>query len=77
MRYPIWLFMFVFVIPPSQLHAVLTGGARIEPVEKRVTVSQLAPSSHIQVTPVRASFRAVSRPDCVRGSVVEVGCKPV
>lgn len=38
MRYPLWMFLFVFVMPPFAAHALLTGKARIEPLENRVTV---------------------------------------
>lgn len=38
MRYPIWMFMFLFVMPPFAAHALFTGAARIVPMEKRVTV---------------------------------------
>ncbi|HWJ87264.1 MAG TPA: hypothetical protein VNS12_04260 [Pelagibacterium sp.] len=27
MRYPLWLFLFVFIVPPFALHAVLAGKA--------------------------------------------------
>lgn len=30
MRYPLFLFVFVFVIPPFAVHALLTGRAVIE-----------------------------------------------
>lgn len=42
MRYPIWMFMFVFVMPPFAAHALLTGAARIVPAERRVTVVRQA-----------------------------------
>jgi hypothetical protein len=29
MRYPLWAFLFVFVIPPFTAHALLAGGARV------------------------------------------------
>lgn len=40
MRYPIWMFLFVFVMPPFAAHALLTGKARVEPIESRVTVTR-------------------------------------
>jgi|GEM_PF-3080941 len=45
MRYPIWMFIFAFVMPPFAAHALLTGAARIVPVEQRVTVVRLAGES--------------------------------
>ena len=30
MRYPLWAFLFVFVLPPFTVHALLSGAARIE-----------------------------------------------
>lgn len=29
MRYPMWLFLFVFIVPPFALHAVLAGKASV------------------------------------------------
>jgi len=40
MRYPIWMFMFVFVIPPFALHAWATGQAKFDTLERRVLVSE-------------------------------------
>ena len=31
MRYPLWTFFFLMVLPPFALHALLVGKARIEP----------------------------------------------
>lgn len=42
MRYPIWMFMFAFVMPPFAAHALLTGKAQIEAPERRVTVTRPA-----------------------------------
>lgn len=28
MRYPLWVFLFIFVLPPFTLHAALSGKAR-------------------------------------------------
>lgn len=30
MRYPLWAFLFVFMLPPFAAHALLTGGARVD-----------------------------------------------
>ncbi len=46
MRYPLWMFLFVFVMPPFAAHALLTGKARIEPLENRVTVTRQSVPEH-------------------------------
>ncbi|MEQ8447719.1 MAG: hypothetical protein RIB57_17700 [Pelagibacterium sp.] len=42
MRYPLWAFLFVFLLPPFALHAALAGKAEFEahpaPVERTETV---------------------------------------
>lgn len=42
MRYPLWAFLFVFLLPPFALHAALAGKAEFEahpaPVERTKTV---------------------------------------
>ena len=30
MRYPLWAFFFVFLLPPFAAHALLTGSARLD-----------------------------------------------
>ncbi|WP_158541546.1 hypothetical protein [Pelagibacterium lacus] len=46
MRYPLWAFLFVFVVPPFALHAVLAGKAGFEPAaaEMRLAAAEPPPS---------------------------------
>jgi len=32
MRYPLWAFLFLFLLPPFAAHALLTGNARLDDV---------------------------------------------
>lgn len=45
MRYPLWAFFFVLILPPVTAHAVLTGHARFEQRNgsETVQVSQATP----------------------------------
>lgn len=45
MRYPLWAFFFVLILPPFTAHAVLTGHARFEDRNgvEAVQVSQASP----------------------------------
>lgn len=52
MRYPIWMFLFAFVIPPFSAHALLVGKARIDPPEKRTQVSVQVASGHTQAVKI-------------------------
>lgn len=38
MRYPLWAFLFVFMLPPFALHALLTGKATIDPAHQMASV---------------------------------------
>ncbi|MBJ3786483.1 hypothetical protein [Devosia sediminis] len=42
MRYPIWAFFFVLVMPPFAVHALLAGKARIAP-DSAIMASYEAP----------------------------------
>jgi hypothetical protein len=42
MRYPLWAFFFVFVIPPFTAHALLVGKAEVRPAVQSVAVAELA-----------------------------------
>lgn len=44
MRYPLWLFIFIFVLPPFAAHALLTGKAEIEP--RQHVAEQAVPVIH-------------------------------
>ena len=39
MRYPLWAFFFVFVVPPFTAHALLNGNARIAPAKPAFSVA--------------------------------------
>lgn len=62
MRYPIWMFLFVFVIPPFTLHAVLVGKAGFAPRPENTLIirpAATAPlSASITISP-RAPIAAV------------------
>ncbi|WP_417580675.1 hypothetical protein [Pelagibacterium sp.] len=53
MRYPLWAFLFVFLLPPFALHAALAGKAGIEgqgPKAERLETALSAPLETIPVT---------------------------
>jgi hypothetical protein len=45
MRYPLWAFFFVFVLPPFTAHALLVGKANVTPAVQNVAVAELATAS--------------------------------
>lgn len=56
MRYPLWAFFFVLVMPPFAAHALLTGQAGLSaPVSSTLAVSMGSPAgaaywTHVVVT---------------------------
>ncbi|GGF23178.1 hypothetical protein GCM10011321_13200 [Youhaiella tibetensis] len=45
MRYPLWAFLFLFMLPPFAVHALLTGKAEVASVRANqgVIVSAMLP----------------------------------
>lgn len=41
MRYPLWTFFFVFIMPPFAAHALLTGQASIMTTSQRVDMASV------------------------------------
>lgn len=47
MRYPLWAFFFILVMPPFAAHALLTGKAALAP---STTHTEIASSDHAQAS---------------------------
>lgn len=57
MRYPIWAFFFVLVLPPFTAHALLSGRAEMAP-HADIRTAQIAPANvsywtHVTADPAR------------------------
>ena len=54
MRYPLWAFFFILVMPPFAAHALFTGGAAlVAPQPSAIQVSQTAVHYWTHVSIVR------------------------
>ncbi|UYQ71200.1 hypothetical protein OF122_14250 [Pelagibacterium flavum] len=56
MRYPLWAFLFVFLLPPFALHAALAGKAGFEP--RPAPVERLEPVRFAQIEPIPVTRHA-------------------